>query len=401
VSDLREVPVIPGRPKRENYVYRAGTETVKILSDVSLALQGLHHKISDTFQARTPLPFSLALSVIGVCNSKCATCNIWTIKTRESELEAWEWERVMAQLGPHIKFYTYSGGEPFMRDDFDELLFLPFKYGNPRYVTVPTNCLLPDRIHYCLQSLFEKLKPRGTDATLYCNLSVDGIGDRHDELRGVKGNFAKVLKTIDALREIRAKHSELKIGIHAVVSRFNINDIAAIYEYFLPLPYIDSITCELAQRRHELLNTVEAIAPSREEFGSVVAGIVAKLANDKRLDPTTKALRFGYYDFAAQWLATNRQPIPCYAGRASCQITPDGKVVACGVRWVEEGFMGDLRDVDYDFKKVWYSEKAESVRRSIRNYECACPLSNGYYASIPCNPGQAASTFLRKLRLAA
>lgn len=170
------------------------------MSGASLALQGLHHKVSDTLGTRTPLPLSLALSVIGVCNSKCATCNIWTIRRRESELETWEWERVLAQLGPHVKFYTYSGGEPFMREDFDELLFLAFKYGKPRYVTVPTNCLLPDRVSLCLQSLFEKLEPMGATATLYCNLSVDGIGDRHDELRGVKGNFEKVLKTIDGLQ---------------------------------------------------------------------------------------------------------------------------------------------------------------------------------------------------------
>lgn len=288
-----------------------------------------------------------------------------------------------------------------MREDFDELLFLAFKYGKPRYVTVPTNCLLPDRVSLCLQSLFEKLEPMGATATLYCNLSVDGIGDRHDELRGVKGNFEKVLKTIDGLREVRARHSELKIGIHTVISRFNVNEIADIYDYFLPLSYVDSITCEIAQRRHELLNTEEDITPSREEFRNAVAGIVTRLAKDDRLDRTTRALRLGYYDFVGQWLATNRQPIPCYAGRASCQITPDGKVVACGVRWLEEGFMGDLRDVSYNFEKVWFSEKAERVRRSIRNYECACPLSNGYYASIPCNPGHAAGMLLRKLKVVA
>lgn len=286
-----------------------------------------------------------------------------------------------------------------MREDFDELLFLAFKYGNPRYVTVPTNCLLPDRIQLCLKSLLEKLEPMGRSTTLYCNLSVDGIGSRHDELRGVKGNFEKVLKTIDDLREIRARHPELKIGIHTVISRFNVKEIGDIYDYFLPLTYIDSITCEIAQRRFELVNTDESIAPSQEEFRNAVGAIKSRLAKDNRLDRTTKALRLGYYDFVDQWLTANRQPIPCYAGRASCQITSDGKIVACGVRWLEEGLMGDLKEADYNFKEVWFSERAERVRRSIRNYECACPLSNGYYASIPCNPYHAAGTFLRTLKM--
>lgn len=366
------------------------------MSDVLLALQGLHHKISYLMGTRPPPPFSVALSVTSLCNSRCMTCNIWTVESRKDEFETWEWEKLLGRIGPNVRFYTYTGGEPFMRGDLPELLSLPFKYGSPHYLTLPTNCLLPERVRDYLERFFEMLKGKKLKVKVYCNLSVDGIGQQHDELRGVKGNFSKVLRTIEYLREIRDRRPELKIGVHTVISRFNVNEIDTVYEYFLPLAYVDSMTCTIAEQRHELINRNEAIAPSREEFRKAVARLVEKLSNDKRLDKTVESLRISYYDFVDKWLTTGRQPLPCFAGRASCQITSDGKVSACGVRWLEEGFMGDLRETNYDFKKIWHSTRADRIRRSIRDKECACPLSNAYYSTLACNLISSAKIYFKK-----
>jgi len=361
------------------------TKEEQVLSSVALAFHGLHHKISDLMRSRPPLPFSVALSVTGLCNSRCKICNIWAVKSRRSDFEAWEWEKLLAQIGPHIKFYTYTGGEPFIREDLPELLYLPFKYGSPYYLTLSTNCLFPERVRDYLERFFEELEGTMSRTKIYCNLSVDGVGQRHDEIRGVEGNFSKVLRTIEYLREIRARRRELKIGVHTVISKFNVNEIDMIYDYFLPLAYVDSMTCEIAEQRHELINTKKTISPSHEDFRKVAAMLMKRLSYDKRLDKTVKSLRISYYHFVDEWLTTGRQPLPCFAGRASCQITPHGKVVSCGVRWLQEGFMGDLRETNYNFRKIWHSTQAALVRKSIRNHECACPLSNSYYTTLACN----------------
>jgi hypothetical protein len=48
--------------------------------------------------------------------------------------------------------------------------------------------------------------------------------------------------------------------------------------------------------------------------------------------------------------------------------------------------MGNLREHDYDFKKVWNSRSAKNIRKSIKNKECACPLANAGYTNLLVSP---------------
>jgi len=313
------------------------------------------------------------------------TCNIWT-KNSKDELEPWEWEKILSQIGSHVKFYTFGGGEPFIRDDLPEFLFLPFKYGNPYYLTLSTNCLFPEKVRNHLEVFFEMLKEKSPRTKIHCNLSVDGIGDAHDKVRGVEGNFEKVLKTIEYLKEIRDENKELRIGIHTVISKFNLDEIDKVYEYFFWKKYIDSVSYVIAERRYELLNEDQNLTPSVNEFRTAILPVLKRLSKDKKLRRTFKSLHISYYGFIDKWLTTNRQSLPCFGGRASCHLTPDGKVVACGARWIEDGLMGDIRETNYDFKTIWRSPKAISVRKSIRNYECTCSMLHNYYSTLVCNP---------------
>jgi hypothetical protein len=44
--------------------------------------------------------------------------------------------------------------------------------------------------------------------------------------------------------------------------------------------------------------------------------------------------------------------------------------------------MLNLRSVDYDFKRVWFSKEADTIRASIKNKECHCPLANASYTNM-------------------
>ena len=97
-----------------------------------------------------------------------------------------------------------------------------------------------------------------------------------------------------------------------------------------------------------------------------------------------------------RYLATGRQVIPCYAGTASAQIAPDGDVWSCCVRAEP---LGNLRDVEYDFGKIWFGEKAERDRAMVRSCGCACPLANASYTNmlmhVPTVAGVAAEVAVR------
>ena len=71
--------------------------------------------------------------------------------------------------------------------------------------------------------------------------------------------------------------------------------------------------------------------------------------------------------------------LPESTGWASGQIYADGTVWPCCVRADD---MGNLRDAGYDLGAIWFSERADQVRRSIYAKECYCPLANAAYTNM-------------------
>jgi hypothetical protein len=48
--------------------------------------------------------------------------------------------------------------------------------------------------------------------------------------------------------------------------------------------------------------------------------------------------------------------------------------------------MGNLRDADYDFNKIWHSKRATEVREHIKNTKgYFCPIANISYTNILLN----------------
>jgi MoaA/NifB/PqqE/SkfB family radical SAM enzyme len=93
----------------------------------------------------------------------------------------------------------------------------------------------------------------------------------------------------------------------------------------------------------------------------------------------TEAFRVEYYQLVKRILEDQDQVIPCYAGWVSAQIYADGTVWPCCVRADD---LGNLREHDYDFKRIWFGERIREVRRSVAAGECHCPLANAAYTNM-------------------
>jgi MoaA/NifB/PqqE/SkfB family radical SAM enzyme len=222
---------------------------------------------------------------------------------------------------------------------------------------------------------------------------LDGVGGRHDEIRGVRGAFDRALRTYNELRGVRCRN--LDVSVHTVISKYNVKEIPKIYAFVRTIKP-DSYITEIAEQRVELGTESSDITPSYEDYAEAVAFLKEKIRAEKK-EGTPKlinALRSEYYDLALKTIKEKRQAIPCYAGYCSCQIAPDGDVWACCVR---ADVLGNLRDAGYDFKKIWFGKKAEETRKSIKNNECHCPLANASYTNMLCNPGKILSIGLRFL----
>lgn len=322
------------------------------------------------------LPFNVVASVTYRCNSRCKTCNVW--RRSADELTVDEWRRVFAGIGRSPYYLTFSGGEPFLRQDLVEIVGAAVALCQPAIITIPTNGLLSEVIPGRVEHILELAQ--GVQVGI--NISLDGVGHDHDVIRGVEGNYERALETYRRLRELR--YPNLTLSFHTVVSCFNVQQIPSIYEELSQLEP-DSYISEVAEERVELQTVGAEITPSPAEYAKVADFLAAEARNSRHsgLARITQAFRAQYYDLAKRILLEERQVIPCYAGFSSAHIAPDGDVWACCTRAEP---LGNLKDTGYELAPIWFGERAEAARRSITAGECFCPMANVSYSNMLLHP---------------
>lgn len=321
-------------------------------------------------------PMNVTISTTFRCNSRCLTCNVYDRPV--DELTAAEWEKVFISLGRSVTWFTFSGGEPFLRPDLVEIIESAWRHCRPKVVNIPTNGTFPDRVVAAAQRLTRSLK--GT--SLVINVSLDAIGERNDVIRGMRKDWQKATETFRRLKELRAEN--LTVGIHSVISIHNVHDFPAIADQLMALEP-DQYIAEPAEEREELQTMNTGITPTPDDFDKAVGHLEKRLLRqrDDGLSALTRAIRLVYYRFARASLHSGEQVIPCYAAIASAHIAATGDVWGCCTRAKS---LGNMRDANFDFDAVWRSQAAREERRSIANRECACPLANAAYTSILVNP---------------
>jgi MoaA/NifB/PqqE/SkfB family radical SAM enzyme len=321
------------------------------------------------------LPVNITVSVSYRCNSRCKTCNVWLLPNDDLVLE--EWDRVFQSLGDAPYWFTFSGGEPTWREDLPEMVESAYRHCQPGIINIPTNGIL-DRV---IPGRIERILQIARKSEVIVNLSLDAVGEKHDEIRGVKNNWSRAMSTYRQLKELQTTHKNLTLGIHTVISSYNIDSFAELCEFVQRELKPDSYITEIAEERVELDTVGLGITPTVEAYTVAIDTLLESL-RDNKLTPVaevTQAFRRRYYDLVKRTLREQRQIIPCMAGVASAQIAPNGDVWTCCVRAES---MGNLREHDYDFGEVWRTGKAKELRRSIKAGECHCPLANAAYTNM-------------------
>jgi len=231
--------------------------------------------------------------------------------------------------------------------------------------------------------------------------SIDGVGDLHDEIRGVKGNFKQLEKTIGYLKNLEKKYRNLHLELGTVISNLNIHRLSEIEDYVHSLG-IQSYRNEIAEYRPGFFNLGEPIIPTTETYEKLVGKFAAKIrrniAKKRRLTKVTEAFRLVYYDLAVKIMRENRQVIPCYAGIANASISHDGMVRPCGNTGYYHPF-GSLRENNFDFQRIWRSKRAKEVRKYIMNGNCNCHVASYVYTNMLCNTKYLLKVIFNILRL--
>ena len=344
--------------------------------------------LSYRFGVKAPLPFNLTFSVTNVCQSRCRTCKIWDIyrqtpALKNQELTLDEIEKIFTSMGP-VYIFNVSGGEPFLRPDFTDIIALAVKYLKPGIIHIPTNAIAGQKIVTSIEKIIAILKAQAPDTRLTIKPSLDHVYEKHDAIRGVKGNFEKVLTVFRALQDLKSVYPHLSAELGTVISRWNINDIHEISSFALSLNP-DSYRNEIAEERSEMFNFDDQITPDHQAYQQAIQIFSAHQIKEMNQKPlfhrTINAFRLVYYQLVLKILHQKTQPIPCYAGITNAHLTPYGDVWACCTMGYTQS-MGNLKDAGYDFRRVWHSPRAQQIRKQIKNKECACPLANQMYSNL-------------------
>jgi MoaA/NifB/PqqE/SkfB family radical SAM enzyme len=318
------------------------------------------------------LPLNYTLSLLYTCNSRCLTCNVWMKNVKGFTVD--EYDATFKSVGETPFWFTLSGGEPFLREDIVDIFKVIYKNCKPGIVNIPTNASFYDRI----PSAVEEMCKSGPETQLVINVSLDAVGPRHDYIRGFPGNFEKAMKTYKVLRSMDLPN--LTVGIHSVISRFNLGDLGDLVD-FVQTAQPDSFITEVAEERIELDTVGSPITPTGPDYQAAIDYVMSSMGNltVNKVGRFTRAFRRHYYELAKRILQEKDQVVACYAGWASCQISPDGDIWPCCIR--AQSF-GNLRKNDYDFPRIWFGSETRDIRSSIRKKECYCTLANAHYTNM-------------------
>ncbi len=151
------------------------------------------------------------------CNLHCMHCYSKSEnKTYQNELTNEEAKRFIADLAEFkVPVLLFSGGEPMMRSDLFELAKLASDSGI--HPVMSTNGTL------ITKEAAEQIKQVGFD---YVGVSLDGVGETNNRFRGAPDAFEKAVEGIH-----NCMATGIKTGLRLTVSKYNIADVPAIFDF--------------------------------------------------------------------------------------------------------------------------------------------------------------------------
>lgn len=316
---------------------------------------------------RFSMPYKYSFVLTNVCQSQCKTCKIWKIyednpELQNDELELDEFKQIIDSISDDVLWLNLSGGEPFLFPHIVELAEYAFKNcPNLFMVNIPTNAISNDYIAKRIEQLLE-VKPDHINLTV--TISLDGLEDQHDHIRGVEGNWDSAKSLYEDMRKMEEENTNFEAGFQTTVSKYNIDSLGQIFDFtrqasvpiftFAHESYYfynegDEEEVQSSADKDDLMDAIDYLYSEYEvsSLKDIVPKVYLKLA--KR-----------FYE------SPDQHVLPPSSGRGSVTIDPYGNVKMFSYFSTE---MGSLREHDYDFESVLQSDKAQRELQKIDRNE--------------------------------
>jgi len=327
------------------------------------------------------------------CNARCRSCfYAGHLNDGSEEMTLEQYERLADSAGSFSNL-LFSGGEPSLRQDAPRIASAFYRRCSIRHLGFPTNGLLPGR---ALESV-ERILAECPDLKVDLNVSLDGLGEAHDRIRGVPGNFVRAEETLRRAAELRRCCPRFRVNVETVIANANAREIPRLLDYVWTHHEVDGHYAEVIRG-----NPPDAALrpPGRWRLWLAHRAV---LRNHRRYRARSARGPSGFelaaigrmYRLQRQFLRRGSWPFPCVAGRTIAAIEPTGEARLCELK----GVVGRLEDFDWDLRRLLDSEAAQAARQEIADSHCACTHCVFAFESLLDDPRRAAPLFARGDRL--
>ncbi len=312
--------------------------------------------------------------VTSACNAKCRTCFYWDQLNHRGDL-SWDEICKLSSTMPNFTDLWLSGGEPMLRKDLTGIIHLFYEQNQVRWVNLPTNGLMPERTAEWVACIMAA----NPELHLDLNVALDGLNEMQDSIRAVPGNFAKTLRTLEAIQTCRKDFPGFRVNVNTVICAENFDSILEIADFVKTHCQVDghyfniirgnakeaglkAIPTERLPALYKKLQKIYSYyAPTILRRLTGVERRVGKMFYQGTLALHNK-IQLQNISSPHPW------PMPCTASETSIVIDYNGDVRACELR----GKLANLREFDCDFGKFWETQTRRNESGAIAHDQCWC-----------------------------
>ena len=237
------------------------------------------------------------------------------------------------------------------------------KFPRLRKFGINTTGLTPHRGIPMLTKVVEMCHERGV--IFSTRVSIDGVGDMHNEVRNVKRGFDKALETIRAMQALQKKY-RFNFGISTTIFSMNLDDAENILSWARKEKL--DIVFNMVRFTGAMLNNddlkagIQPIGPEEERMRQFFLDRV-------RMDPLLDGQNYIYLHYADMISNGYHRLAPCPFQTQGVMLNPDGGLFFCE----NSDVVGNVGDEDPE--AIYFRANSQEHRDMIRDEKCPGCLS--------------------------